>query len=606
LLSVTVAAPILAFVVSLLVVRLVLRRQAITARFTAAPRADRWNTTPTPAIGGIGIFAGIAVGLGSALTVGSIASQRELTAILVGCALLFVSGLLDDAHAFHPVLKLVTQAVAAVIVLTNGISVEVVGNDWLAFALGMLWLVGMTNALNLLDNMDGLAGSLAVVAAGYFAIATATVNPNRDVFVLAAVLAMATLGFLPYNVRPGKPAAAFMGDSGSQVLGFALAALGLMASYKVAGTTIATLVFPLLILAVPILDTGLVTLLRLVDGRPITQGGRDHTSHRLVRRGLSERRAVALLVAVSAALGATSLAYSVLDNGRATTAGVLVTFALLLQFATLLSATSTVGETPDPAWARPWAMRLRRLGEVVVDGALVVASFYAAYLIVVQGEGTINQRHLFLVSLPVVLFARYVAFIPFGLYRAVWRYAGARDAVSVAAAVVISEVAAYVFLDLTRTFGDFPASIFVVDALLCTVLVGAVRFGERAFVSVLESLRDQGRRRRTLIVGAGRSGRSLLRELRETPGGHVVGFVDDDPRLAGRRLQGVRVLGTTADLEEVLARAQPHDVAVTIPGAPPDRLAAMAEACRAAGVELRFVRREISVAPPEAARVGVE
>ena len=110
-----------------------------------------------------------------------------------------------------------------------------------------------------------------------------------------------------------------------------------MASYKEAGTTIATLALPLLILAVPILDTTLVTALRLRSGRSVTQGGRDHTSHRLVYRGLSERRAVLFLVVISAALGLTSLAYAVLDSGRITTIGVLLSFALLLQFAAFLT-----------------------------------------------------------------------------------------------------------------------------------------------------------------------------------------------------------------------------------------------------------------------------
>ena len=110
---------------------------------------------------------------------------------------------------------------------------------------------------------------------------------------LALALALACAGFLPFNLRPRGRARVFMGDSGSQVLGFALAALGLASSWKVAGTTVATLLLPLLVLAVPILDTTLVTIVRLLEGRPIYQGGRDHTSHRLVYHGLSEKRAVA-------------------------------------------------------------------------------------------------------------------------------------------------------------------------------------------------------------------------------------------------------------------------------------------------------------------------
>src|SRR5206468_5220380 len=136
--------------------------------------------------------------------------------------------------------------------------------------------------------------------------------------------------FLPFNLRPRKRALVFMGDSGSQALGFALAALGLTSSWRVAGTTVATLFLPILILAVPILDTALVTIVRLLEGRPIYQGGRDHSSHRLVRFGLSEKSAVLLLAVIATCIGGSSLAYTVLRDTRGTAIGVLLTFVLLV------------------------------------------------------------------------------------------------------------------------------------------------------------------------------------------------------------------------------------------------------------------------------------
>ena len=578
---------------------LLLLRSPLATRLAAAPREDRWHERTTPMFGGIGIFAGLLAGVGLGVAVGAAPANRELVAILGGCAILFVAGLLDDLFSLGPIPKLAAQLAAAMLVIFNGLTISgLISNDFLAGVVALIWLVGMTNAFNLLDNMDGLAATLAAIAALFFAVDAVTVHKSHAVLVLALALAFACAGFLPFNLRLGKPAAVFMGDSGSQPLGFALGALGLTASWKVAGTTVATLLLPILILAVPILDTTLVTIVRLLDGRPVYQGGRDHTSHRLVYQGLSEKRAVVLLAVISAALGTTSLFYAVLDNAWVTLIGVLLTFALLVQFASGLSeAERATGFAGDRGWLRTFVVNPRRLLESVVDFTLITASFTVAYYLRLQGSGAPYQRHIFLASIAVVLAVRYAAFIPFGLYRGVWRYAGARDAASIVAAVVVSEVVAYLILDATQTWGPFPRSIFIIDALVCTLLIGASRFWERAFVRGVSALTGRGDRRRTLIVGAGRGGRSLLRELRETAGEQVVGFVDDDPRLSRRRLQGVPVLGGTAEIEGILSRAQPDTVLVTIPDAPHERLGLIIDACTLAQVQCRFVRRDTDLDP---------
>ena len=165
------------------------------------------------------------------------------------------------------------------------------------------------------------------------------------------------------------------------------------------------------------------------------------------------------------------------------------------------------------------------------------------------------------------------------------------------AAVVASEVVAYLVLDATQNFATFPRSIFIIDALICTTLIGISRFWERAFVRGVSSLTGRSDRKRTLIVGAGRGGRSLLRELRETPGEQIVGFVDDDRRLARRRLQGVPVLGGIGEIDAILLRSLPDTVLVTIPDAPRDRLGLVIDACTRAEVPCRFVRRETDLDP---------
>lgn len=594
----TVAATALtALPVSLLTIWALLRTPA-ARRVVAAPRADRWHERSTPLLGGSGIFAGLLAGCGVAVAVGALPASRELGGILGGCALLYAAGLVDDIVRLRPLAKLAAQAGAAALVLAAGVRVEIIGNDVAATALGMAWLVGMTNAFNLLDNMDGLAATLATVACAFFAVDAYVTHPSRLTALLALAICFACLGFLPYNLRLRRPAAVFMGDSGSQVLGFGVAVLGLASSWTVAGSTVATLLLPLLVLAVPILDTTLVTVVRLFEGRPVTQGGRDHTSHRLVYQGLSDKRAVVLLGAVSAALGLTSLAYNVLDDTWITLVGVLITFAFLLQFGSFLAEVDHAPEPDQASWLiRSLLVHRRRLVEVVVDFALITASFTLAFLIRVEGTGIAWQRHVFDMALPAILVARYVFFIAFGLYRGVWRYAGARDAASVFAAVVLSEGAAFLFVWATVPWNGFPRGTFLIDVLLCSLLVGASRFWERAAGRVLQALVGRSRQRRVVIVGAGRSGRSLLRELRETPGERVVAFVDDDRSILRRRIQGVPVLAGTAEIGWVLGRVEPDAVLVTIPDAPRERLDAVVEACERAAVSCSFVRRQIDLEP---------
>jgi UDP-GlcNAc:undecaprenyl-phosphate GlcNAc-1-phosphate transferase len=573
----------------------------------AVPSGTRWHDRPTPTFGGVGIFAGFAAGTGLALAVTAVHGRGELWGILGGCALLFGAGVLDDIRHLPPLAKLVTQLGAAAIVVAAGLRVEVIGNNVLATVVALVWLVGITNAFNLLDNMDGLAASLATIACAYFATDAATEHPNRAVLVLSLALGCACLGFLPLNLRPGGRATVFMGDSGSQVLGFALASFALSSSWKVAGTTLATTLLPLLVLAIPILDTTLVTVVRLLERRPVSQGGKDHASHRLVYYGLSEAKAVGLLSLLAVAIGATGLAYNVLGDPRVTVVGVLVTVVLLVQFASLLTDLEERSRRGTPERV-PSVLRAlwqpRRLVEVLVDFGLMCGSFLVSYALLTDGLGGTGQRDVFLQSLPIVLALRYVSFVAAGIYRRIWRFAGAHDLVAIAGASAASGLAALGVVSLLWPLNGFDWKVFPLDAVLCAVLVAGSRLVLRLRPAA-GSQRADGPRRRVLVVGAGRSGRSLARELREDGTVRVVGFLDDNPGVRRRRVHGVVVLGALDEIETALANAAPDEVLVTIPNAPQERLGAVTRACADAGVACRLVHRRTETAPT-LAEAGVE
>jgi UDP-GlcNAc:undecaprenyl-phosphate/decaprenyl-phosphate GlcNAc-1-phosphate transferase len=593
-----------AVAVSLAVLWLLLR-SSVGERFVAVPSGERWREQPTPLFGGVGIFAGFVAGVGTALAAGVIEWSGELGGILAGVAIVFAAGLVDDLRHLGPIAKLGAQIAAAVVVLASGLNVEIVGNDVIAWAIGLLWLVGITNAFNLLDNMDGLAATLAIVSCAYFAIDALTEHENETVLALALALGFACAGFLPFNLRPQRGASVFMGDSGSQVIGFGLASLALAASWTVAGTTAATILLPLLVLAIPILDTTLVTVARLVEKRPVTQGGRDHTSHRLVYYGLSETKAVLLLAIVASAIGATALAYNVLDNGRLTAVGVLVTFVILVQFGSFLSdleERSRRGvEGPEPSLWRALVFEPRRLVEVFVDFLLICASFLVAYVLAVDGSGTAFERSVYLSALPILLASRYVFFVALGVYRRVWRFATARDVVPIAVGCFGSAIAAYLILIALRPIGSFPAfEIFLVDAILCTLLVGASRLVLRLLP---ETVGPRSARRRVLIAGAGRAGRSLARELREGRDARVVGFLDDNPRVRRRKILGISVVGSLDEAARAIANTRADEVLVSIPAAPPERLDHVLRAADEAGVPCRLVRRHVELSATAAETV---
>jgi UDP-GlcNAc:undecaprenyl-phosphate GlcNAc-1-phosphate transferase len=591
---------IAAFPVTFAVLWLLLRT-TLGVRLIAHPTGERWHAEATPTFGGVGIFAGFMAGVGAAVAVGAVEWSGELGGILAGATLLFAAGLIDDLRHLSPIVKLAAQVGAAVIALASGLHVEIVENEVLAWGIGILWLVGISNAFNLLDNMDGLAATLAAIACAYFAIDALTEHPSETVLVLSLALGLACAAFLPFNLRPGRSAAVFMGDSGSLVLGFALASFALASSWTVAGTTVATVLLPLLILAIPILDTTFVTLVRLGQRRPVSRGGRDHTSHRLVYYGLSEANAVLLLALVAAAIGATALAYNVLDNARLTAFGVLLTFVLLVQFGSFLSdleERSRRGEaTEEVSLWKALVFEPRRLVEVVVDFVVICATFLAAYLLVIGGLGSEFERSFFLAALPILLAARYVAFVALGVYRRVWRFATARDAIPIALGCAASAVVAFFVLVALRDIGSFPAfEVFVVDAVLCTLLVGASRLTLR----LLPEARARGRhRRRVLVVGAGRAGRGLARELRDAQEARVVGFLDDNPRVRRRRILGITVVGALDEAPRAIAGARADEVLVTIPDAPQERLDAVVRASEEAGIPCRIVRRVTEFSAPE-------
>jgi UDP-GlcNAc:undecaprenyl-phosphate GlcNAc-1-phosphate transferase len=299
----------------------------VTARmrgFSASPTETRWHTGHTPATGGIALAAGLLAGTGVAWSLGG--GSRDELVLVIGATLAFLLGLVDDATTCSPKIKLCGQIAIAFGGAYAGLAPGW-APGWLGVPLAAFVLVAAMNSVNLLDNIDGLAaGTSAAAAAGVIA-AGSIVTGHAPLAALA--LCGACAGFLPFNYRPGRKALLFMGDSGSHLLGFALGGSVLLVAGTGSFSLGRSLIIPALLVSVPVLDTSLVMIVRRLEGRPLAVGGRDHLSHRLVYRGLSDSAAVALLVGVSIASAAIACTLLHVSNEAAVLGSALAVAACL-------------------------------------------------------------------------------------------------------------------------------------------------------------------------------------------------------------------------------------------------------------------------------------
>lgn len=287
-----------ATMVSYLVTPLV-RKIALRIGYVDHPRNNKVHAHPTALLGGVSIYVAFVLALFTTVRFGA---NDLLSSMLIASMFLLVVGLIDDRLGMMPEVKLLGQFLAAMVVVKAGIRIDFLNNYYLNVVMTYIWIVGITNAFNLLDNMNGLSAGIASIAAFFFGL---IMWGSGQLFValISFALAGATLGFLTHNFPRAK---IFMGDTGSLVIGFVLASLAVMGSWCTDYLT-TSVAMPLVILAYPIFDTTLVTFMRLKEKRSIFQGGKDHSSHRLALLGLKKRRAVLVIYGICTALGLSAL-----------------------------------------------------------------------------------------------------------------------------------------------------------------------------------------------------------------------------------------------------------------------------------------------------------
>ncbi len=583
------------------------------------PGGRRLHQGRIPRLGGLAVLAAFlaALALGRVLELmfanGIFGLGGSWTWLLVGGIVVSAGGAVDDVRSLGPIAKLAFQVLAGMIALAGGYGITRVTNPftdasialgWLGPPLTLLWVVGITNAFNLIDGLDGLAAGVGLIAAATL-FAVSIPAGNVDAALLAVTLAGTLAGFLFYNFNP---ASVFLGDSGSLLLGYLLAVLSIHASQK--GATAMVVLMPILALGLPIMDTLLAMLrrllreLRVVSPDPehnqyhfflvgsvsLFQADRDHIHHRLMTLGLTQRRVVLLLYGVCAMLGAMA-ALAVTAHGLQ--AAVLVV---------AVSLTTYVG-VRQLGYRELQILRLgtllpllelpafnRRLFKALLDTLFIEVSYLAAMLVVSGGVLGERSRGYFLQSVAVVAAVKLITLAYTGLYKRAYRFTDAADLVGVMKGVIAAEAAAAGVVALVCGIPAGALTVLVLDFYLSVTLV----IGARLLFRVLDALHDRSHADAgaVLIYGAGHAGATVLEQLRQYPGlGYrSAGFIDDNSCLWGQRVNGIRVLGGLDQLPEIIRRRKVREVFLADTMIEERQTNALVRVCDIAGVRVRRFR----------------
>lgn len=300
------------------------KKLAVRLKAFDKPDTRKVHTAIMPRLGGLAIFFGF-----FSVVLLTQELSREVVGLLLGGLVIVLVGIVDDTRGLSPRLKLLGQIIAACIVLYMGIRVEFVTNPlqgipflgrlgtnltialtFMSVPLTVLWIIGITNSVNLIDGLDGLAAGVSAIAAVTLGLVT-LFEGNRQAAMLAFILAASSLGFLKYNFHP---ASIFMGDTGAMFLGFNLASIAIIGLTKSA--TVISLFLPVLILGIPIMDTLFAICRRYISGKPIFGADKDHLHHRLLELGLSHKKTVLIIYGVSAILGVSALVTSMVTTAQ--------------------------------------------------------------------------------------------------------------------------------------------------------------------------------------------------------------------------------------------------------------------------------------------------
>lgn len=555
------------FLISLLVSLVTTPAVIKLAKFkgwVVVPRTDRWHQKTTALMGGIAIY------LSCILTYLFVTFPEVNYSLIVASTIIFGVGLYDDLYEVKPIVKLLAQLICSFILIEKGYIFGGGHLSWVGIPLTFIWIIGITNAVNLLDNMDGLAAGISFVISIIMTI-VGVINNDFQIAGVSLCIAGATFGFLFFNF---KPAVIFMGDCGSMFLGFMISFLAINIQTKLGSSpALLILLVPIAIVAIPIMDTTLVTIRRLISGRRIDQGGRDHTSHRLVALGLSEKKAVLLLYVISLIWGALCLSFYVLD--QEVVVPLLFVFGIFsVLFAAILSNVKVYsdseektayltsrGQLKDNNKLIKFVLQNKKLILGLLNDLIIINfSFFVASKII----GIELNNNEILRTVPVFIVVKILIFYFTNIYKRIWKYTATIELKDYLLSSIISSIVVAIILIFFARFHNLLAQFFILDSIITFLGLAISRLGIKAISEYLFLLNDAAKC--TLIYGAGDAGYLLVKELIQNSRYNLkpVVILDDDYSKHNLIINGIPIAGGITELEKVIKKYKIETIIISI------------------------------------------
>lgn len=594
--------PVVAFVAALIGGLVATRIHIAIARRTGllAPQ-DPWHEVRPAQSGGLALWVVvIAGGFALGLWKNSFAAH-----ILLAAVVLAVAGWIDDRRPLQPTTKLMLQLTVSLALMGTSFSSDSRLHMALALPLGVLWLVGQSNAVNLLDNMDG-CGATVISVSGLSVAVLQFLAGNPALGCFALLISGAAGGFFFFNRRPAR---VFLGDTGSLSFGFALAAIALHGCWLGEGSRIARLTLPPLVMLVPILNTAFVVMTRFDAGVPVSRGLADHVNYRLVAHGWSLERAL-MAVAAIGALGGTLAAswwflrLPIWGGVTALAALGLVYFAIFLSHANINDMYRRFGIPFREPLATDYRLARRRAFELLSDVVVASSAFFFAFELRFEGEvPTIQQANLIKGLPPAVVLCLTSIWVS-GLYKSFWKYVGLEELLGIFRATLLASAVMFIARQLAL-FDSFPGSICILFPLLFGIFAASYRLSLRLMHEARLRAHGAAARHKVLLVGAGDAGALALRELRGANSElSPVGFLDDDAAKLGFEIHGVPVLGPTSTLATMARALGVSVVVVSMPSASQEKIESLVATASAAGLDAR-VFTPAHMAPASSAHIAL-